>query len=103
VKTCLSRRVLTKELVRKNSRRAREYMCVYHVFHHQQQETQASVTIYIPQYGYSTRFLSSKSALKRARQHVHFHSAEVRHGMSSAPFLVCPACYFNMDYSMDQQ
>jgi hypothetical protein len=42
VKTCLSKTVLTKELIRKNSRRAHEYMCAYHVFHHQQQETQAS-------------------------------------------------------------
>jgi len=34
--------VLTKESIRKKSRRAHEYMCVYHVCHHQQQETQAS-------------------------------------------------------------
>jgi hypothetical protein len=43
VKTCLSKRVLTKELIRKNSRTAHEYMCAYHGFYHQQQqETQAS-------------------------------------------------------------
>jgi len=42
VKTCLSKTILTKELISKNSSRAREYMCAYHFFHQQQQETQAS-------------------------------------------------------------
>jgi hypothetical protein len=42
IKTCLLNNVLTKELIRKKSRRAHEYMCAYHVHHHQQQETQAS-------------------------------------------------------------
>jgi len=45
VRTCLSPDILTKELIRKNSRRAREYMCAYHVFHQQQQQAaQASNT-----------------------------------------------------------
>jgi hypothetical protein len=42
IKTCLLHSVLTKELIRKNSRRAHEYMCAYHAHHHHQQETQAS-------------------------------------------------------------
>ncbi|MFN9981626.1 MAG: hypothetical protein ACK53Y_17000 [bacterium] len=42
VKTCLSNNIMTKELIRKNLRRAHEYLCVYHVYHRQQQETQAS-------------------------------------------------------------
>ena len=33
VRKCLSREVLTTERVRKNARRAREYICAYHTFH----------------------------------------------------------------------
>ncbi len=41
MKTCLSNNILTKELIRKNSRRAHEYMCLHHFFNQQQQTAQA--------------------------------------------------------------